>query len=47
MTKMKWEVQITEQIAKECARGNGGEGRDLNLLITNGEATFTSVYYEE
>ena len=44
---MKWEVQITEQIAKECAKGNGGEGRDLNLLITNGEATFTSVYYEE
>lgn len=44
---MKWEIQLTEQIAKECARGNGGEGRDLNLLITNGEATFTSVYYEE
>jgi len=44
---MKWEVQITEQIAKECAKGNGGEGRDLNLLITNGSATFTSVYYEE
>lgn len=44
---MKWEVQLTEQIAKECAKGNGGEGRDLNLLITNGSATFTSVYYEE
>jgi hypothetical protein len=44
---MKWEVTITEQIAKECAKGNGGEGRDLNLLITNGSATFTSVYYEE
>ena len=44
---MKWEIQITEQIAKECAKGNGGEGRDLNLLITNGNATFTSVYYEE
>ena len=44
---MKWEVPITEQIAKECAKGNGGEGRDLNLLITNGQATFTSVYYEE
>jgi len=44
---MKWEVPITEQIAKECAKGNGGEGRDLNLLITNGSATFTSVYYEE
>lgn len=44
---MKWEVQLTEQIAKECAKGNGGEGRDLNLLLTNGNATFTSVYYEE
>lgn len=44
---MKWEVQLTEQIAKECAKGNGGQGRDLNLLITNGSATFTSVYYEE
>ncbi len=44
---MKWEVQLTEQIAKECAKGNGGEGRDLNLLITNGSASFTSVYYEE
>ena len=44
---MKWEVTITEQIAKECAKGNGGAGKDLNLLITNGSATFTSVYYEE
>lgn len=44
---MKWEVTITEQIAKECAKGNGGDGKDLNLLITNGSATFTSVYYEE
>lgn len=42
---MKWEVAITDQIAAECAKG--GEGRDLNLLITNGSATFTSVYYEE
>ena len=44
---MKWEVPITEQIAKDCAKGNGGAGKDLNLLITNGSATFTSVYYEE
>ena len=44
---MKWEINITEQIAKECAKGNGGEQRDLNLLLTNGEATFSSVYYEE
>jgi len=44
---MKWEIQLTEQIAKECAKGNGGDGRDLNLLLTGGEATFTSVYYEE
>ncbi|MCQ2201845.1 MAG: hypothetical protein MJZ27_07115 [Bacteroidales bacterium] len=42
---MKWEIAITDQIAAECAKG--GEGRDLNLLITNGSATFTSVYYEE
>ena len=46
-SNMKWEIQITDQIARECARGNDGEARDLNLLITNGEATFTSVYYEE
>lgn len=41
----KWEIALTDQIAAECAKG--GEGRDLNLLITNGSATFTSVYYEE
>lgn len=39
------EVPITEQIAKECAKG--GEGRDLNLLVTSGSVTFGEVYYEE
>ncbi|MBQ9434599.1 MAG: hypothetical protein IJU33_00545 [Bacteroidales bacterium] len=42
---MKWEIQITEDIANECAKG--GDAKDLNLLITNGEATFTGVYYYE
>lgn len=42
---MKWEIALTDEINEECAKGN--QGRDLNLLITNGSATFTSVYYEE
>ncbi len=44
---MNWEIHITEEIAKDCAKGNGGEGKDLNLLIINGQATFSSVYYYE
>lgn len=39
------EVQITETIAKECAKG--GEGRDLQLMITSGSCTLNSIYYEE
>ena len=42
-----WELQLTEAIAKDCARGNGGEGRDLDLMITSGSCTINSVYYEE
>ena len=42
-----WELQLTEQIAKDCARGNGGEGRDLDLMITSGSCTINAVYYEE
>lgn len=44
-----WELPITEQIAKECAKkykDNGG-GKDLNLLVTRGSVTFGKVYYEE
>ena len=40
-----WELQITEDMAKECAKG--GEGRDLDLLMTRGSVTVKSVYYEE
>ena len=41
------EIPINEQIAKDCARGNGGAGRDLQLMIVSGSCTINSVYYEE
>ena len=49
---VKWadglnELQITETMAKECAKGNGGEGRDLDLMLYSGTMTLNSVYYEE
>ena len=39
------EIQITEDIAKTCAKG--GEGKDLQLLLKSGSFTLNSVYYEE
>ena len=39
------EIQITETMANECARG--GEGRDLDLMLYSGTMTLNSVYYEE
>ena len=47
---VKWqdglnELQITETMAKECAKG--GEGRDLDLMLYGGTMTLKSVYYEE
>ena len=39
------ELQITEDMAKECAKG--GEGRDLDLMLYGGTMTLNSVYYEE
>lgn len=36
---------LTEEIAKDCARGNGGDGKDLNLLVTNGQVVISKVYY--
>lgn len=42
---MKWEVPITEEMARDCARS--GDGKDLNLLLTSGSCTIRSVYYEE
>ena len=47
---VKWEsglneLQITETMANECAKG--GEGRDLDLMLYSGSMTLNSVYYEE
>jgi len=42
---MKWEVQITEEMANDCAKSAGG--KDLNLLLTSGSCTIRSVYIEE
>lgn len=39
------EFTITKDIAADCAKGAGG--KDMQIIITNGEATFNSVYYEE
>ena len=39
------EIQITEEIAKTCAKG--GDGKDLQLLLKSGSFTLNSVYYEE
>ena len=42
-----WELEITDQIAKECASSNdGGEGRDLDLLMTRGRVKIKACYYE-
>jgi hypothetical protein len=40
-----WELPITDEIAKSCAKG--GDGKDLDLLMTRGQITIKSVYYEE
>lgn len=42
-----WELQLTEAIAKDCARGNGGAGKDLDLMITSGSCQINAIYYEE
>ena len=39
------ELQITDVMATECAKG--GEGRDLDLMLYGGSMTLKSVYYEE
>ena len=42
---MKWRIQITDQMALECAQG--GQGRDLTLMLTAGSCVIGAVYYEE
>ena len=47
---VKWvdglnELQITQTMADECAKG--GEGRDLDLMLYSGSMLLKTVYYEE
>ncbi|MBO6032199.1 MAG: hypothetical protein J6Q22_12230 [Prevotella sp.] len=47
---VKWvdglnELQITEGMANDCAKGK--DGRDLDLMLYSGSMTLKSVYYEE
>ena len=46
-TNGQWELQLTEAIAKDCARGNGGDGKDLDLMVTSGSCQINAIYYEE
>ena len=45
LTKGLWELPITKNMAKDCAIG--GDGKDLDLLMTRGSITIKSVYYED
>ena len=46
-TKGYWELDITEDIAKECAStDDGGAGKDLDLLMTRGRIKIKACYYE-
>ena len=46
-TKGYWELEITEQMAKDCASSNdGGDGKDLDLLMTRGKIKIKACYYE-
>ena len=42
-----WELPLTEDIAKDCARGNGGSGKDLDIMVTSGSMQVNAIYYEE
>lgn len=42
-----WEVEITDAIAKSCAsQDDGGDGKDLDLLMTRGKIKIKACYYE-
>ena len=40
-----WELPITDEIAEVCAKGK--TAHDLDLMMTRGQVTIKSVYYEE
>ena len=41
------EFQLTEDIAKICAGGNGGKNHDLQFMVIDGSCVVNSVYYED
>lgn len=42
-----WELEITDAIAKSCAsKDDGGDGKDLDLLMTRGRVKIKACYYE-
>ena len=42
-----WELEITDDIAKSCAPSDaGGDGKDLDLLMTRGKVKIKACYYE-
>jgi len=42
-----WELELTDAIAKSCAsKDDGGEGKDLDLLMTRGKVKIKACYYE-
>ena len=41
----KMKIQITDEMADDCAMGGGG--RNLTLMLKKGSCTINSVYYEE
>lgn len=47
VTNGAWELAITKEMAQDCAKGNGGSGKDLQVLIRSGSCTVNSVFYEE
>lgn len=43
-----WELNLTEDIAKDCAsKDSKGGGRDLDILVRRGTLKIGSIYYEE
>lgn len=40
-----WELPITDAIANDCAQG--GEGKDLDIMVTSGSMQVNAIYYEE
>lgn len=43
-----WELNLTEQIAKDCASKDAkGDAKDLDILVRRGSITIGKVFYEE